>query len=266
MLRLTLNASFAVAVLASVTSANAASLKLTTAGINDGFTLTTFLSGYSAQYGPLAQGIAPNGNVITGSLLHNDIYVFSDIDGQTLADALIANPYTCTTGNCNYAMTTAGGQVYGAQAAGCSPISTAIKNNTDTVRPVSQPNTIAKSLSIGTPADGYYAIRAMQETGGTAEDCTDRDIVGGIRLLAETEGIFAETAGGVTVACAKKLIDQGHIPRDESIVLCITGHGLKTQEAIMGKCGEPRLIKPSLREFEEQIYNKDCPPTPAAAA
>ena len=88
--------------------------------------------------------------------------------------------------------------------------------------------------------------------------CTDEEVVEGIRLLAECEGIFAETAGGVTVACAKKLIASGAIPRDESVVLCITGHGLKTQEAITGKCGEPRLIKPSLREFEEKIYNPDA--------
>ena len=86
-----------------------------------------------------------------------------------------------------------------------------------------------------------------------AEDCTDEEIVEGIRLLAECEGIFAETAGGVTVACARKLIETGKIPADESVVLCITGNGLKTQEAILGKCGAPRLIKPSLREFEELI-------------
>src|ERR1700691_3963911 len=91
--------------------------------------------------------------------------------------------------------------IYGAQAAGCSPISTALKNNTETVRPVSKPQTIAKSLSIGTPADGYYAIRAMKQSGGTAEDCTDEEIINAIRLLAETEGIFAETAGGVTLSC-----------------------------------------------------------------
>src|ERR1700730_16679092 len=143
--------------------------------------------------------------------------------------------------------------IYGAQAAGCSPISTAIKNNTDTVRPVPRPNTIAKSLSIGTPADGYYAIRAMQETGGTAEDCTDAEIVDAIRLLAETEGIFAETAGGVTVACAKKLIENGRIPRNESIVLCITGHGLKTQEAVAEEIGRPAVIRPSLKEFESLL-------------
>jgi threonine synthase len=147
--------------------------------------------------------------------------------------------------------------VYGAQATGCAPISHAMKRGTDIVKPVPKPETIAKSLAIGTPADGYYAIHAMRQTGGNAEDVTDAEVVDGIKLLAEYEGIFAETAGGVTVACAKKLIETGKIPRDEEAVLCITGHGLKTQEAIIGKCGEPRLIMPSLREFEEHVYNKD---------
>ncbi|MHA3770244.1 threonine synthase [Verrucomicrobiota bacterium sgz303538] len=149
-------------------------------------------------------------------------------------------------------------KVYGAQATGCAPISHALKRGTDIVKPVPKPETIVKSLAIGTPADGYYAIHAMKKTGGFAEDATDEEVVEGIRLLAECEGIFAETAGGVTVACAKKLIANGNIPRDESVVLCITGHGLKTQEAIIGKCGEPRLIKPSLREFEEKIYSQDA--------
>ena len=148
--------------------------------------------------------------------------------------------------------------VHGAQASGCGPITHAMKRGTDIVKPVSKPDTIVKSLAIGTPADGYYAIHAMRETGGSAEDCTDEEVVEGIKLLAEYEGIFSETAGGVTVSCAKKLIESGKIPRDEEIVLCITGHGLKTQEAITGRCGEPRLIKPSLREFEEQIYDKDA--------
>jgi threonine synthase len=143
--------------------------------------------------------------------------------------------------------------IYGAQAAGCAPISTAVKNNTETVRPVSKPQTIAKSLSIGTPADGYYAIRAMKQTGGTAEDCSDEEIISAIRLLAETEGIFAETAGGVTLACAQKLIANGAIPRDESIVLCITGYGLKTQEAIAGHLGSPTVIRPNLRAFESLL-------------
>jgi len=146
--------------------------------------------------------------------------------------------------------------VHGAQAAGCSPISTALKKGTDIVKPVPNPQTIVKSLAIGTPADGYYAIRTMKETGGSAEDVTDEEVVEGIKLLAETEGIFAETAGGTTVACARKLIESGKIPRDESIVLCITGHGLKTQEAIHEKCGAPRVIKPSLREFEALVADE----------
>jgi threonine synthase len=147
--------------------------------------------------------------------------------------------------------------VHGAQATGCGPISEARKKGTDIIKPVPKPNTIAKSLAIGTPADGYYAIHSMKDTGGTAEDATDAEIVEGIRLLAEHEGIFAETAGGVTVACAKKLIAGGAIPRSDTAVLCITGHGLKTQEAIAGQCGEPRTISPSLREFEERIYKAD---------
>jgi threonine synthase len=143
--------------------------------------------------------------------------------------------------------------IHGAQATGCSPISGAFKRGTDLVKPVQKPDTIAKSLAIGTPADGYYAIHVMRETGGGAEDCSDEEIVEGIRVLAECEGIFAETAGGVTVACARKLIETGKIPADDSAVLCITGNGLKTQEAILGKCGEARLIRPSLREFEALI-------------
>jgi threonine synthase len=148
-------------------------------------------------------------------------------------------------------------KIHGAQATGCAPISHAMKRGSDLVKPVSSPKTIAKSLAIGTPADGYYAIHSMRKTGGTTEDCTDEEIVEGIRLLAEYAGIFAETAGGVTVACAKKLIASGTIPANGSAVLCITGHGLKTQEAIQGKCGSPRIINPSLREFEDQIYQPD---------
>jgi threonine synthase len=147
--------------------------------------------------------------------------------------------------------------MHGGQATGCAPISHAMKRGTDIVKPVPKPDTIVKSLAIGTPADGYYAIHAMRQTGGAAEDATDAEVVEGIRLLAECEGIFAETAGGVTVAAAKKLIETGKIPADEEVVICITGHGLKTQEAIMGQCGEPRLIKPSLRDFEEHVYEPD---------
>lgn len=144
-------------------------------------------------------------------------------------------------------------KIHGAQATGCSPISAAMKRGSDIVKPVSNPQTIVKSLAIGTPADGFYAIHSMRATGGSCEDVSDEEVVEGIKLLASCEGIFAETAGGVTVASAKKLIASGAIPANESAVLCITGHGLKTQEAIAGKCGQPRLIKPSLREFDETI-------------
>ena len=140
-------------------------------------------------------------------------------------------------------------KIHGAQATGCSPITSAQKAGLDFFKPV-KPNTIAKSLAIGTPADGFYALRVMKETGGSSDDVTDDEIRDGIRLLAETEGIFAETAGGVTVGVAKKLIAQGKIPRDSSAVLCITGNGLKTLEAMVGSVGETREIRPSLREFE----------------
>src|SRR5437764_3425250 len=140
-------------------------------------------------------------------------------------------------------------KIHGAQATGCSPISTAQKAGLDFFKPV-KPKTIAKSLAIGTPADGFYALKVMKETGGAAEDVTDDEIRDAIKLLAETEGIFAETAGGVTLGVAKKLIASGKIPREDSAVLCITGNGLKTLDAVDGYVGKPREIKPSLREFE----------------
>ena len=139
--------------------------------------------------------------------------------------------------------------IHGAQATGCSPISAAQKSGLDFFKPV-KPDTIAKSLAIGTPADGFYALRVMKETGGAADDVTNDEIREGIRLLAECEGIFAETAGGVTVGVAKKLIASGKIPADDSAVICVTGHGLKTLDAIDGYVGAAREIKPSLREFE----------------
>ena len=140
-------------------------------------------------------------------------------------------------------------KVYGAQATGCSPISTAQKAGLDFFKPV-KPDTIAKSLAIGTPADGFYALKVMRETNAAADDVTDDEIRDAIKLLAETEGIFAETAGGVTVGVAQKLIASGKIPRNSSAVICVTGNGLKTLDAVNGYCGKPREIKPSLREFE----------------
>jgi threonine synthase len=145
--------------------------------------------------------------------------------------------------------------IHGAQATGCSPISIAQKAGLDFFKPV-KPNTIAKSLAIGTPADGFYALKVMKETGAFADDVTDDEIRDGIKLLAETEGIFAETAGGVTVGVAKKLIASGKIPHDSSAVICVTGHGLKTLDAVIGHCGQPREIRPSLREFEALVANE----------
>ena len=147
-----------------------------------------------------------------------------------------------------------GTKVFAAQATGCSPISVAIKKGTDIIIPV-KPNTVAKSLAIGNPADGYYASHIVKETGGYAEDVSDEEIIDGIKLLAKTEGIFAETAGGVTVATAKKLIEQGRIGRNERTVICITGNGLKTQEALNGRTAEMHHIKPNMAAFEE-IYKK----------
>ncbi len=143
-------------------------------------------------------------------------------------------------------------KIYAAQAHGCSPIVTAIEEGSDIIKPV-KPKTIAKSLAIGNPADGYYAADAIRETGGWAAAVTDEEIVAGIKLLAQTEGIFTETAGGVTLAATKKMIEQKKIPKDESIVVCITGQGLKTQEAVQDHVGKPIKIKPTLASFEEHV-------------
>ncbi|MST00814.1 MAG: threonine synthase [Pedosphaera sp.] len=145
--------------------------------------------------------------------------------------------------------------VHGAQATGCNPISAAQKAGLDFFKPV-KPNTIAKSLAIGTPADGFYALKVMKETAAAAEDVTDDEVREGIRQLAECEGIFAETAGGVTVGVAKKLIASGRIPADDPVVLCVTGNGLKTLDAVAGHVGRTREIKPSLREFEALISSE----------
>jgi threonine synthase len=147
-------------------------------------------------------------------------------------------------------------RIHGAQASGCSPISAAHKAGLDFFKPV-KPQTIAKSLAIGTPADGFYALKVLQDTQGSAEDVTDDEIREGIRLLAECEGIFAETAGGVTVGVARKLIASGRIPADESAVLCITGHGLKTLDAVVGHAGRATEIRPSLRDFEALVATED---------
>jgi threonine synthase len=144
-------------------------------------------------------------------------------------------------------------KIHGAQATGCNPISAAVKNNWESHKPVRKPNTIAKSLAIGDPADGYFANKVIRGSGGWAEDASDDEIAEGMTLLARTEGIWAETAGGVTVAVTKKLIEQGRIPRHEEIVLCITGNGLKTQEAVADRQERPVVIRPALEEFERLV-------------
>jgi threonine synthase len=137
----------------------------------------------------------------------------------------------------------------GAQAAGCSPITTAYEKGTLNFVP-QKPNTIAKSLAIGNPADGYYALKQMQETGGGAEMVTDGEVVDGIKLLAETEGIWAETAGGVTIACLKKMVASGFIRRGEETVAIISGGGLKTLEAVVDAIEEPLHVEPRVESFE----------------
>ncbi len=141
-------------------------------------------------------------------------------------------------------------KIYGAQATGCNPITAAVKSGQETHRPVRKPNTIAKSLAIGDPADGFFANKVMRDTGGWGEDVGDDEISEAMYLMARTEGIFCETAGGVTLAVARKLIEQGRIPRDEDIVLCVTGNGLKTQDAIAGIVERHVVIRPALEEFD----------------
>ncbi len=141
--------------------------------------------------------------------------------------------------------------MYVTQAAGCSPIVNAFEAGSLHVHPV-KPNTVAKSIAIGNPADGYYALRVARQSGGAACAVTDEELVGGMKLLAQTEGIFAETAGGVVVAGLKKLAASGAIKKGELTVAFITGAGLKTQEAVADVV-RPLVIKPTLESFEEVL-------------
>jgi len=143
-------------------------------------------------------------------------------------------------------------RVYGAQAEGCSPIAQAWKEGRDYIKPV-RPNTIAKSIAIGNPADGIYALQVTKESNGGWETATDEEIIEGIKLLAETEGIFTETAGGTTIAVLKKLAQRGYLRRDEVVVAYITGNGYKTLEVLDGHLRETVHIKPTLADFKEKI-------------
>jgi len=139
-------------------------------------------------------------------------------------------------------------RMYGAQATGCNPISDAVKRGSDNIRPV-KPATIAKSLAIGNPADGYHAARIIASSGGSADDVSDQEIIDSMRLLAETEGIFTETAGGVTVAVTRKLVAQKLIKPNDLTVIAITGNGLKTLETL--ELPAPASIDPRLASFED---------------
>ncbi len=139
-------------------------------------------------------------------------------------------------------------RVFGAQATGCSPVSAAFSEGGDVVRPV-QPDTVAKSLAIGNPADGVYVLDVVRRTGGLVADVGDPEIVEGIRLLASTEGVFAETAGGVTVATLRKLLADGRLDPDAETVVLNTGDGLKTLDAVQPSAGPTATIRPSLEAF-----------------
>jgi len=145
----------------------------------------------------------------------------------------------------------------GAQARGCSPITTAFENETFNFVP-QKPDTIARSLAIGNPADGYYALKVMEETQGGSDAATDDEIIEGMRLLAETEGVFAETAGGVTIACLKRLVESGAIRRDEETVAFITGGGLKTIEVLQGKLAAPLRVSANQASFEEALARREA--------
>src|SRR5947207_4573689 len=148
-----------------------------------------------------------------------------------------------------------GVRFFGAQATGCSPISTAIKTGNSEIEP-QKPSTVARSLAIGNPADGHYAIKTISQSGGWAEDVSDPELVESMQLLAETEGVFTETAGGVTVGTAHKLDRQGRIHPDETTVLCITGNGLKTTDVLSGKYESEEPIPPKIAAFDRYLETR----------
>jgi threonine synthase len=148
-------------------------------------------------------------------------------------------------------------RMYAAQAAGCAPVVRAIEAGVEHPEPV-RPDTIAKSIAIGNPADGYQVVRSVKATGGTGAAVTDEQIVQAIRLLAETEGIFTEPAGGTTMAAAIDLISRGVIPRDEPTVICVTGNGYKTTEVVAGRLAEPVHLSRRFNGFEAWVESRQA--------
>ena len=143
-------------------------------------------------------------------------------------------------------------RMYGAQALGCSPIYKAFKEGRNWINP-EKPDTIAKSIAIGNPADGPYAVKVARESNGDMEVATNEEIIEGMKLLAKTEGIFTETAGGTTIAVLKKLAEKGVFDKDELVVAYITGNGYKTMEVLEGHLTKPVHIKPTLHDFKEKV-------------
>jgi threonine synthase len=157
-----------------------------------------------------------------------------------------------------------GPRIHAAQAAGCNPVARAIESGADRFQP-QKPNTIAKSIAIGNPADGLYAIRVVRDSGGFAASASDPEILDAIERLARSEGIFTEPAGGTTLACAIKLIESGRIPRDEPVCVSITGNGLKTIEVQQGRLPEVPVIEARLEAFAAMVGPPKAP-APAQSA
>ena len=154
-------------------------------------------------------------------------------------------------------------KIHAAQPAGCAPVVRAVETGAEFPEPV-KPKTIAKSLAIGNPADGFQVVKVVAETGGSAEAVEDDEILNAIELLARTEGIFTEPAGGTTLAATRRLIERGVIPRDESVVVCITGNGYKTTEVMRGRLREPIQIGRRLADFERAFATTEGVPATAA--
>ena len=149
-----------------------------------------------------------------------------------------------------------GPKIHAAQAAGCNPVVRAIEQGVELFHP-QKPDTIAKSIAIGNPADGYYVIKVVRQSGGWAASATDSQILNAVKLLAQTEGIFTEPAGGTTLACAIRLIEQGRIGRDEPICICITGNGLKTVQVMQDQFAPAPLINAKMAEFDRLVEQID---------
>jgi threonine synthase len=147
-------------------------------------------------------------------------------------------------------------RLIGAQAEGCAPIVEAFKAGDEDITPIEHPDTVAKSLAIGDPGDGYYVLQAIRESGGVAESASDDEILDAIDLLASREGVFSEPAGGVTIAVLKKLVTSGVITADETVVCCVTGNGFKAADTLQDRLVSSSVIQPSLHAFQE-VYGSD---------